>query len=94
MIVTVKNEVNEPEVRLRAPWNRGSRGALQAVQETRQKSFFLSQKFGHISTRFRQFAFRRAFLRDESPVRLLYLLLSKESLEPSGAREPYKTACG
>ena len=92
MIVTVKNEVNEPEVRLRAPRNKGSRGALQAVQETRQKSFFFKPEiWAYINTL--PFAFRRAFHGGESPVRLLYLLLSKESLEPSGAREPYKTAC-
>ena len=37
MIVTVKNEVNEPEVRLRAPWNEGSRGVHRAAQENGTK---------------------------------------------------------
>ena len=50
MIVTVKNEVNEPEVRLRAPWNEGSRGVHRAAQENETKYFFSSRKFGHIST--------------------------------------------
>ena len=50
MIVTVKNEVNEPEVRLRAPWNEGSRGVLRAAQENETKYVFSSRKFGHIST--------------------------------------------
>ena len=50
MIVTVKNEVNEPEVRLRAPWNEGSRGVHRAAQENGTKYFFSSRKFGHIST--------------------------------------------
>ena len=49
MIVTVKNEVNEPEVRLRAPWNEGSRG-VRAAQEDETKYFFSSRKFEHIST--------------------------------------------
>ena len=40
MIVTVKNEVNEPEVRLRAPWNEGSRGVHRAAQEDETKYFF------------------------------------------------------
>ena len=50
MIVTVKNEVNEPEVRLRAPWNEGSRGVHRAAQENGTKYFFSNRKFGHIST--------------------------------------------
>ena len=40
MIVTVKNEVNEPEVRLRAPWNEGSRGVHRAAQEDETIFFF------------------------------------------------------
>ena len=50
MIVTVKNEVNEPEVRLRAPRNKGSRGVHRAAQENETKYFFSSRKLGHIST--------------------------------------------
>ena len=46
MIVTVKNEVNEPEVRLRAPWNEGSRGVLRAAQEDETKYFFQAGNSG------------------------------------------------
>ena len=46
MIVTVKNEVNEPEVRLRAPRNKGSRGVLQAAQEDETKYFFQAGNSG------------------------------------------------
>ena len=49
MIVTVKNEVNEPEVRLRAPRNEGLRGVLRAAQED-ETNIFSSRKFEHIST--------------------------------------------
>ena len=46
MIVTVKNEVNEPEVRLRAPRNKGSRGVLRAAQEDETKYFFQAGNSG------------------------------------------------
>ena len=46
MIVTVKNEVNEPEVRLRAPRNKGSRGVLRAAQEDETKYFFQTGNSG------------------------------------------------
>ena len=46
MIVTVKNEVNEPEVRLRAPRNKGSRGVRRAAQEDETKYFFQAGNSG------------------------------------------------
>ena len=46
MIVTVKNEVNEPEVRLRAPRNKGSRGVLRSAQEDETKYFFQAGNSG------------------------------------------------
>ena len=46
MIVTVKNEVNEPEVRLRAPRNKGSRGVLRAAQEDETKYIFQAGNSG------------------------------------------------
>ena len=46
MIVTVKNEVNEPKVRLRAPRNKGSRGVLRVAQEDETKYFFQAGNSG------------------------------------------------
>ena len=46
MVVTVKNEVNRARGQTARPPEQGLAGALQAVQETRQKSIFSSRKFG------------------------------------------------
>ena len=87
MIVTVKNEVNEPEVRQGAHRNKGLRGPSRQYKRQDKNRFFQAGNLGYISTRFDPFRLQGSFP-------FLYLLLSMESLEPSGAREPHKTACG
>ena len=63
MIVTVKNEVNEPEVRLRAPWNEGSRG-VRAAQEDETKYFSKPEIRAYINAS--RFASRRTSVQDSS----------------------------
>ena len=46
MIVTVKNEVNEPEVRLRAHRNKGLREPSRQYKRQDKNRFFSSRKFG------------------------------------------------
>ena len=61
MIVTVKNEVNEPEVRLRAHRNKGSRGPSRQHKRQDKNRFFQAGNLGiyqHASIRV---AFRGAF---------------------------------
>ena len=56
MIVTVKNEVNEPEVRLRAHRNKGSREpSRQYKRQDKNRFFFQAGNLGYISTRFNPF---------------------------------------
>ena len=69
MIVTVKNEVNEPEVRLRAPWNEGSRGVHRAAQEDETKYFFQAGN-SSIYQRF-PFRLRRTSVQDSSRLKFL-----------------------
>ena len=70
MIVTVKNEVNEPEVRLRAHRNKGLREPSRQYKRQDKNRFFFKPEiwaiYQHASIRF---AFRRAFHGDGSPVR-------------------------
>ena len=68
MIVIVKNEVNEPEVRLRAPWNEGSRGVLRAAQEDETKYFFKPEIRAYINAS--RFASRRTSVQDSSRLKL------------------------